>query len=250
MLLALVSCGPSRYVMPIEMRYPSTAGVELAGKVISVTYLENDDAVESLKNKEIAESFASSLEKVYITPNDGINVYRMSADETADYASRDTLINILMDTGADLVFLFDVMKSDVLTLRCFDGMDQEERVRTYTASITPDITDMSDVGLKVASSFEPQWKTEQYSLVYFDNEKWYEPLVKAERFDWQGAMDLWIGLLDSNDPLKRSCAEYNIAVACFMLGDNKLASEWLDRSDAECVLSLSSGFRKRLTRNP
>ena len=83
-------------------------------------------------------------------------------------------------------------------------------------------------------------------LAYFDSEKWYEPLIKAEQCDWYGALELWLQLLQSKDPLKRSCAEYNIAVACHLLGDNKLASEWLDRSDAECELSMSSSLRKRL----
>jgi hypothetical protein len=47
--------------------------------------------------------------------------------------------------------------------------------------------------------------------------------------------------------MKRASAEYNIAVACYMLGDFDLALEWLDRSDADNKLpTLSDGLRKRI----
>lgn len=245
-LLAAVSCGPSRYVIPVEMRHPSSAGVELSGKVISVVCLENDDAEDSMKCQALAEGFASALESSYVTPNDTVEVYRMRVNDGTDYASRDVLVGLLMDTGADFVFLFDTLGTDRLALHCYDAMDKEDKVHTYTAALESENPDMSALGQKIAASFKPQWKTEQYSIVYFEGSRWYEALVKAEQMDWKGAIDLWIGLLKSSDPLKRSCAEYNIAVACYMLGENKLASEWLDRSDAECELSLSSGLRKRL----
>ena len=71
--------------------------------------------------------------------------------------------------------------------------------------------------------------------------------MKAEQYDWKGAMDIWIELLSSNDMMKRASAEYNIAVACYMLGDLDLASEWLDRSDADNKLpTLSDALRKRI----
>ena len=59
-------------------------------------------------------------------------------------------------------------------------------------------------------------------------------------------MDIWLELLSSKDMLKRSCAEYNIAVACYMLGDLDLASEWLDRSDTDNRLAQSDALRKRI----
>jgi tetratricopeptide (TPR) repeat protein len=103
-----------------------------------------------------------------------------------------------------------------------------------------------NAGLEVAESFKSQWKHEQYSLVYFDGSSWYKGIDYADQYYWKEAMDIWMGLLDTNDLLKRSCAEYNIAVACYMLGDIKLASEWLDRSDADNKLPLSDALRKRI----
>jgi hypothetical protein len=60
-------------------------------------------------------------------------------------------------------------------------------------------------------------------------------------------MDLWMTFLSTNDMLRRSCAEYNIATACYMLGEYDLALEWLDLSDKDNKLPYSDGLRKRIT---
>ena len=213
-----------------------------------------------------------------------------------NYSSKDSLFNILMDTGADMVFLFDTVKFGSMTvggpsklsypssadssyvseatipytmkLYCFDGMDKKEKVQAFggTSMARPEVYSNGkddstiatrkawnalgaegwDAGLLVADSFKSQWKHEQYSILYYDSEKWYDALEKAEQYDWKGAMDIWIELLDSRDILKRSCAAFNISVACYMLGDVQLASEWLDRSDADNKLPISDAMRKRI----
>ena len=150
----------------------------------------------------------------------------------------------------------------------FDAMDHTATVRNYGGNsyaqplVYSDGKDSSadqfakalaslpvaawEVGKDIADSFKSQWKHEQYSLTYFDTEKWYSSLDLAEAYNWKGAMNVWLELLDTNDLLKRSCAEYNIAVACYMLGDYDLASEWLDLSDKDNLLPLSDALRKRI----
>ena len=291
-----VSCGPSRHAVHVEMRYPSKSGIDLAGKIVSVVYLENDDDNATAFNGGMAEGFAHALEQDYGTGEGSVGIYRMRAQDGGNYASRDSLLNLLIDTDADVVFLFDTLKLGTMTvggatrvaapsssetaylsrgsmpftlsLHCFDGMDETEEVHTFTGSSVarPDVYSngnessteiirrafaaLGDEGFEsgkvVADSFESQWKHEQYSLVYFGNEKWYKPLDKAEQYDWKGAMELWFPLLSTDDLMKRSCAEYNIAVCCYMLGDYQLASEWLDRSDKDNKLPLSDGLRKRI----
>ena len=103
-----------------------------------------------------------------------------------------------------------------------------------------------NAGVLVADSFKSQWKHEQYSIVYYETERWYNALLRAEDYDWKGAMDIWLELLDSRDLMKRSCAEFNISVACYMLGDYHLASQWLDRSDEDNKLPISDAMRKRI----
>ena len=264
-LLALMtSCGPVRYAVNVEMRYPSRAGVELAGKLLSVVYLENDDTAAVAFSGGMAESFARTLETDYGTDEGSVGVYRMRRADGADYAFKDSLLTLLVDTDADVVFLVDTVRMAdsrpgsgvvpfTVTLYCFDGMDPSEKIYAYsgTSNVRVDKTaGMSEegkiVGVQLASSFRSQWKHEQYSIFYFENEKWYRPLELAAEYDWKGAMELWFGLLSSQDMLKRSCAEYNIAVACYMLGDYELAGEWLDRSDADNKLPQSDALRKRI----
>ncbi len=296
LFVAVVSCGPSKHAVNVEMRHPSKAGVELSGKTLSVVYLENENAVATDFNESMADGFAYTLEEEYGTGDGSIGIYRMRKAENGNYASKDSLFNILMDTGADLVFLFDEVKfgnlsvgvpaklsyqtsadSSYLTsgsipftvkLYCFDGMDKDEKVQAFggTAIAAPSYYSNGKddgtvatskvfkalgaegwhAGAKVADSFKPQWKHEQYSIIYYETQQWYDAMNKAEHYEWKGAMDIWMGLLDSSDVLKRASAAFNISVACYMLGDYHLASEWLDRSDEENKLPISDAMRKRI----
>lgn len=295
-MMFAVSCGPSKHAVHVEMRHPSKAGVDIAGKNVSVVYLENDNKVATAFNEAMADGFAYTLEQDCGYPDGTIGVYRMRRMPEGNYASKDSLFNILMDTGADMVFLFDTVKFGSMTvggpsklsypssadssyvseatmpytmkLYCFDGMDKKEKVQAFGGSsmARPEVYSNGkddstiatrkawnalgaegwDAGLLVADSFKSQWKHEQYSILYYDSEKWYDALEKAEQYDWKGAIDIWIELLDSRDILKRSCAAFNISVACYMLGDVQLASEWLDRSDADNKLPISDAMRKRI----
>lgn len=294
--LTLASCAPMKHAVHVEMRHPSRSGVDLAGKDISVVYLETDNTVANTFSEGMADGFAYTLEQDYGTGEGSVGIYRMRMSENGNYASRDSLFNILMDTGADVVFLFDTVRLGTIViggstrvaspssqdssyvsratmpytmkLFCFDAMDQKEEVKAFggTSVARPDIysdgkrtsgelmktamknidSDGWNAGVLVADSFKSQWKHEQYSIVYYETEKWYDALVKAEQYDWKGAMEIWLGLLDTGDLMKRACAEFNISVACYMLGDYHLASEWLDRSDEDNKLPISDAMRKRI----
>lgn len=290
-----VSCGPSRHSVHVEMRHPSKSGVDLGGKVVSIVYLENDNPLSTSFAEGMADGFAYALEQDYSTGEGSIGIYRMRKSE-GNYASRDSMINLLVDTGADVVFLLDTLAAGKLTLGgissvasppsvdssyitlgnfpfkmnlyCFDGMDETEKVYNFAGSsvaaphaysdgkqskevlMERTVASLPEVGFEagvmVAGSFKSQWKHEQYSVVYFDSSQWYKAVDYAEQYYWKEAMDIWIGLLDTNDLLRRSCAAYNIALATYMLGDYDLASEWLDRSDADNKLPVSDSLRKKI----
>lgn len=256
---AFVSCGPGKHVMHVDMRQPSKAGVDLAGKNVSVVFLENADDQANQFNNGMADGFAYTLEKDYGTGEGSIGVYRMPKDAGADYSSHEMMLDLLVDTDADLVFVLDevvlgnreagpssIVVPFSMKMYCFDGMDKSEEVKSFSGSSRAAV-DGWDAGVALAESFKGQWRTEAYSLAYFDNEKWYKALDKAEAYDWKGAIDQWFKLLDTNDLMRRACAEYNIAVACYMLGDYALAEQWLDRSDADNKLpNMSDSLRKRI----
>lgn len=248
------SCGPSRYTVPVEMRHPSKSGIDLSGKTVSMVYLDNGNSASSAVGEAFAGGFADALEEAYGTGEGSVGVYKIETKPDAAYASKDSLFNILMDTGADLVFLLDTVTfinqgnmQYAVKLYCFDGMDKTEKVHLFEGKFSTPSSDAWNTGNGVADSFAPQWKTEQYSVFYFDNDKWYEPLSKAIACDWSAALDAWLTLTDSRDMLKRSCAAYNISVACCLIGDYDLALKWLDRSDEENKLPQSDSMRKRIT---
>ena len=261
-LLIVISCGPSRHAVHVEMRHPSKSGLELGGKIVSVIYADTGNSQSDLFTENMADAFAEALEKDYGTGKGSFAVHTVDARK-GDYSQKDSLFRLLMSTGSDLVFLFGPVDIDAkikgaspvkVSLYSYDGMDKEDKVRLYTgttvltslenASIA---SEAAEAGRKVADSFVSKWKHEQYSIAYFDSQKWYEALALAEEYDWKGAMDIWFSILDSNDILKRACAEYNIAVACFMLGDMNLADEWLKKSKADNDMpTLTDALRKRI----
>ena len=246
LMLGLVSCGPYKHIMHIEMRGPSKAGLSLENKLVSVVFLENDNQTISTFNGGMAEGFASVLEQDLGTGEGSVGVYSMRAQEGVEYSSKDELIPILIDTDADVVFVFEMKEPYSVKLHCYDGMDKSDQVRTFSGRTTSHDKGV-DAGKTVANSFKSQWKTEPYTFTYYESEKWYMALDKAEAYDWTGAIDQWITLLSTKDLMKRACAEYNIAVACYMLGNYPLAEQWLDRSDEDNKLpNLSDSLRKRI----
>ena len=181
----------------------------------------------------------------------------MRSEKDTDYANKDFMLGLLVDTDADVVFLFDTLKLGpvlgdgstqfTMSMYSFDGMEKAEQVHVYKGTSAAVLSEGAPKsGTLVASSFKSQWRNEQYSLMYFDNEKWYKALDRAEAYDWKGAMEIWMTFLSSNDPLRRSCAAYNIATACYMLADYDLAAEWLDYSDKANKLTHSDNLRKRI----
>ena len=262
-ILAAVSCGPSRHAIGVMMRYPSSSGLELGGKIITVAHSNIGKPATDEFTKAMATSFAEVLEDDYATGKGSIKIVGVDGSK-ADYAQKDSLVKIIMNTGADMVFLLASPVCDLentsgaipmkVTMYCYDGMNKDDKVFAFTgttviSSSNPAslMNEAEDAGKTIAETFKAQWKTEQYSIAYFDSTKWYEALYRAEEYDWLGAMDIWISLLDTNDILKRACAEYNISVACYMLGDFHLADEWLKKSKADNDMpTLTDAMSKRI----
>lgn len=156
-----------------------------------------------------------------------------------------------------------------LHLYCYDAMNKEDKVVAFggVSTASPYVYSngklssaailkkayealpeaAAEAGRNVAEAFKAQWKHEQYSIAYYESQKWYEALYLANQYEWKAAIDIWLAELDTSDLMKKACAEYNIAVACYMLGDYALALEWLDRSDSDNKMpTLSDAMRKRI----
>lgn len=251
-----VACSPSRYVLDVEMRHTSKAGVDLIGKNVTVVYGQEGVYPNDLFIESMADGFAWNLKDRCKGVVGEVNV--CSLRSAPDYANRDSMLNLLVKTGADVVFLLDKVvlngSSVSFILKCYDAMYQDDKLQLFSGSSVAESMSGNeiiknegwDAGKTIAAAFEPQWKHEQYSLYYFESSDWYTALDKAEAFDWKGAMDIWMNRLDVADPLKRACAAYNIATACYMMGDYHLASQWLDLADESANLIVSEGLRSRI----
>lgn len=288
-LVALQSCDPQAFSMNVEMRYPSSSGMSIDGKSVAVVYLNEDSAKDSVFNECLANGFASAIEKNYFNGAEAVNLYKMPKVVGGVYSNADTLINLIVDTGCDIVFLFDapefgnvqikeqktstsgtyypVSVPVAVKLYGFDSLSGSDTVRVWTGTRMLSANMEASLGRQAAAdslwnrigssaenlgevsarTFAPVWKEETYSFIYYESpEPWLAAAQYASDYKWNEAMKVWISLLDTNNPMKRSCAEYNIATACFLMGDNELALKWLNSSDEDYPISLSKTLRKRI----
>ena len=288
-LVALQSCDPQAFSMNVEMRYPSSSGMSIDGKSVAVVYLIEDSAKDSVFNECLANGFASAIEKNYFNGAEAVNLYKMPKVGGGVYSNADTLINLIVDTGCDIVFLFDapefgnvqikeqktstsgtyypVSVPVAVKLYGFDSLSGSDTVRVWTGTRMLSANMEASLGRQAAAdslwnrigssaenlgevsarTFAPVWKEETYTFIYYESpEAWLTAAQYASDYKWNEAMKVWISLLDTNNTMKRSCAEYNIATACFLMGDNELALKWLNSSDEDYPISLSKALRKRI----
>jgi len=107
-MLAFSSCAPQAFVVTPEMRGPSKSGLNLAGKSIGLVYLTNDSTNDTTFNACFTSGFASRLEEDYFGGEEMVEIFKMPKNKKADQSCKDSLVNLVLDTGKDVVFLFDI----------------------------------------------------------------------------------------------------------------------------------------------
>ena len=107
-LMVLASCAPQAFVVSPEMRGPSKSGLNLAGKSIAVVWLEDGNPRAEAFNASAAGGFAARLEEDYFGGEQEIGLFTAHGGDGADYASKDSLVSLVMETGKDVVFVIDV----------------------------------------------------------------------------------------------------------------------------------------------
>lgn len=227
-LLSLVCCAPVGYVLNVEMRQPSLSGDDFVGKEMVVICLSGADALD--ESTPEAEALAKTLENDYFGGKQTIPIYNMEREAGAVYASPDSLVSLVLETGKDVVFLVD---GD--NVHYYDAMGSGN-MKTIPAST------------KTYTALKSIWRTESFTVLYYETGEWEDALLDAARMEWQSASDKWIKIAQksSNNMMKRSCAEYDIALACYMVGNYELALQWLDASDADYPISVTGTLRSRI----
>lgn len=106
-ILAFGSCAPQAFIVSPEMRAPSKSGLNLTGKSMAVVYVVDGIHRDTLFNSCLANGFASRLEEDYYGGEQSIGVFTVPFSEGVDYACKDSMVSLIMQTGRDVVFLVD-----------------------------------------------------------------------------------------------------------------------------------------------
>ncbi len=255
-----VSCSPQVYEIALEMRRPSSSGLDLTGKSVAIFYPSGLSGKEMQLTGSAAAVLADRLDAAY-PESDSTRLYTIAyTDAFSRMATPDSLVNLVLKTDADVVFLFGhpekfadgyVTGDFTLPLWCYDALGGDNggvkpfSVKAYARESAS--TSGETIGERISSSFVPTWREEEFGIWYRDSTAWIEALQKAADLKWDEAIKDWMAILaKTTEPYHRSCLEYNIGLGCFMMGSNALARQWLTQSAAEYESDLTTALLKRL----
>ncbi len=257
---ALVSCSPQVYNMTMEMRYPSSSGLNLTGKTVALVYPYGLTREEMQLTGSVAGALADKLDAAY-PESDSTQLFTVQyTDDFAKMATPDSLVNLVLKTDADVVFLFGHPSEFEqgyrpggirLPLWCYDSLGGENAtVKSFTIAADAG-TDASvsgkNIGNRISSSFVPTWREEEFGIWYSEDGAWNSALLKALDFKWDEAVKDWMSILDTTkDSYFRACLEYNIGLGCFMMGNRELALQWLTQSAAEHTSEMTTALINRV----
>ena len=260
----LAACSPQVYPLYLDVRQPSSSGLDLNRKSMSIVYVDGTNNLDSLFERTAASAMARQLEEDYFGGEEVVGLYHIP---TPDSVTVETMHSLVMDTEKDVVFLLSTqldMPADTtgsmsipVTARLFvfDSMG-EDKVHNYRGSSRLEVENMSalgasaeDVARRITSRFQSGWQTESFRFYYFDDiweDEWLGALQKVEEGALAKAIDGWMPMVQRGNAVKRACASYNIAMAFYLLEDYEMSERWLSAAEKMENLSLAPGLRKRL----
>lgn len=259
-LVVLSSCSPQIYSFSLELRKPTPAGVDFYGKSLAIAYQDSPESRDTAFCNAFATGLAQAVEKEYFGSEQVVDIFRLPYDEQADYSHPDSLVSMVLGFDKDVVmYLKPPMISETSMCERFvvyDSMDKEEKVRNikkygtlpdYVSNPSGFVDGSILLGYQTGVAFEPQW--EPYNLFVYFYERyggWYDGIDAVMKSDFRTAIDCWLPLVQKGSDEERSCAAYNIGLACFLLEDTALAEEWLDKSEALYPNPLVAEARKAI----
>ncbi len=262
-VVCLAGCSPQLYDVTLEMRHPSSSGLDLTGKRVAIVYPYGLSQEEMQLTSALCSTLADRLDAAY-PESDSTSLYTIEYNDSySAMSSADSLVSLTLKTDADVLMLLgragelaDGYKSESFTLPlyCYDALSGSDNsaVKTFTiaadAGSDPEASGKS-IANKISSSFTPQWKAEQFGIWYRDTEDWGSALDDALDFKWDSAIKKWMSLLENTkDSFLRAKLEYNIGLGCFMLGANDLSLEWLNQSKEEAPSDETTALIKRVNK--
>lgn len=264
LLMLAAACSPQTYTLHLDVRQPSSSGLDLSRKSMAVVYMDGKAPADSAFDRAAASAMAQSLEADYFGGEPVVPLFHVPYTDSVTVEQMHALV---MDTEGDVIFLLSsqlelpenpaaeikVPLSTSLSVYDSMGKDKVHRFSGKAKLIVGNAEDLQEsarkVGEHVARRFVSGWKTENFSFYWFDDlneEQWLDALQHAADGNFALAIDGWGALLKQKSAQKRACACYNIAMAFYLLEDDALATRWLDLADRLEDLSLSAGLRSRI----
>lgn len=261
--LLLAACSPQVYPLYLDVRQPSSSGLDLSRKSMSLVYMDGSNNVDSLFDRHTASAIARALEEDYYGGEPVIGLYHIPS---ADSVSLEKMHSLVMETEGDVIFVLashldmpaDTTNLSVVPLSTrlsvYDSMG-EDKVQLYKGATALSMTGMKELPEKaeemagrISKRFLSEWKTESFRFYYFDNlsDDWTDALSLAGQGKMGKAMDIWMEQVKKGSVIKKACAAYNMAMGFYLLEDYHMSAYWLDYADKLENLTLSDGLRKRL----
>ena len=103
-VLFVAACSPQVYPLHLGVRQPSEAGLTLVGKTVSIVYMDGNNRVDSLFDRQVASALARALEADYFNGEEVIGLSRIA---TPDSVGTDLMHNLVMETEGDVIFLLN-----------------------------------------------------------------------------------------------------------------------------------------------
>ncbi|MGN1045751.1 MAG: DUF6340 family protein [Candidatus Cryptobacteroides sp.] len=235
-------------------------------------YFGGEQRVGLFRMLKDAERTAPSKEMMldYLIQTGSDVVFAFTLDSMGPVSFGNAIRSGIKDS-VDSAFVIEATVPFDIAVHVYDSMQKKDTVMTFLGSskALPKIyssgKDSSEAALtdKVAASlfaqgtavgrqasriFLSEWKQTDFTLYHSDTEVWMAASQAAADYNWKKAMDGWMSMLDTPNLQKRSCLEFNLAVANTIIGEKALAKAWLDRSDADYLLPQSSSLRRRIDR--
>lgn len=258
--LVLAACSPQVYPLYLEVRQPSSSGLDLSRKSMGIVFMDSVNPADSSFDRSAASAFARALEEDYFSGAEEVGLYHTAASDSVSLEKMQTLV---MDSGKDVVFLLSshlgTARSDgslpvTTRLSVYDSMGEDKVYRYSGSAILPapggaDAPSQPEVvGERISARFLSKWKTESFRFYYFDQfgSDWESPIEYVEEGKVGKAIDAWSVLVKKGSAIQRACAAYNMAMAFYLLEDYEMSLLWLDYADKLENVPLSGGLRSRL----
>ena len=100
--LVAAACSPQVYPLYLDVRQPSSSGIDLNKKDLSVVYMDGQNGVDSLFDRQAASTLVRVLEEDYFDGREVVGLYHVPQ---ADSITLDLMHSLVMDTEGDVVFL-------------------------------------------------------------------------------------------------------------------------------------------------